>query len=412
MASGTQSIMVGTPIPATITIGTGHDTLALRISEDAYLGDAQFTVSVDGVQVGGVQTAMATHADNKDQTFIVLGNWGVGNHTVSVDFLNDLYAGTPQTDRNLYVDGASYDGTAAVGTLALLASGTQSITVGTPIPATITIGTGNDTLALRISEDAYLGDAQFTVSVDGVQVGGVQTAMATRADGQDQTFDVLGNWGVGSHNVAVDFLNDLYAGTPQTDRNLYVDGASYDGTVQPGDTLALLASGTQSFSVVSSTTYTEGSAGGSLTTVGNDTVQIGSGAVQINAEGPSVNVVGGSGAMTFIAHGGNDTISAGSGATTVSGSTGSLTFIDGVGNSNVTLGSGPGVFDFINGMAGGALTINDFIPGTDLLHLEGYSGTGIASEQVNGVATVITLTDTTKITLTGAVSPYPHSLFG
>ena len=237
------------------------------------------------------------------------------------------------------------------------------MTVGTPIPATITVGSGKSTLALEVSEDAYIGNAQFTVSVDGVQIGGVQTALAAHADSQDQTFKILGNWGTGTHTVAVDFLNDLYAGTPQTDRNLYVDGASYDGTVQSGDNLTLLNPGIQSFTAVSSTTFSEGIAGGNLTTTGNDTVMIGSGPVQINADGPSANVVGGLGAMTFIAHGGTDTIKAGSATTTVSGSTGSLTFIDGSGISKVTLGSGPAVFDFISGGSGGAITINDFIPG-------------------------------------------------
>ena len=412
MSGGTQSLTVGTPIPAPTVIGSGHDTIALDISEDYYVGNAQFTVSVDGVQVGGVQSAAALHDVGQMQTFDVMGNWGAGTQTVSIDFLNDLYAGTSQTDRNLYVDGASYDGMVATGSLTLLSSGTQSLKVGTAIPATTTVGTGSDTLALKVSEDYYLGNAQFTVNIDGVQVGGVQTVQAINADAQTQTFDVMGNWGTGSQSVSIDFLNDLYAGTPQTDRNLYVDGASYDGTVQSAGTLALMSSGTQSFEAVSSTKYAEGAAGGSVTTRGNDTVTIGSGAVQINAYGPSTDVIGGTGTMTFIAHGGNDTIKAGSGPSTITGATGPLTFTDGTGTAGITLGVGPAVFDFINGSAGGTVNINDFIPGTDLLHLQGYSGTGIASEQVVGGSTRITLTDNTKITLAGVAGSNAHSLFG
>ncbi|PPQ39016.1 CAP domain-containing protein [Rhodopila globiformis] len=47
-----------TPAPAAATVlGAGQDTLALSVSEDAWQGNAQFTVNVDGQQIGGVQTA-------------------------------------------------------------------------------------------------------------------------------------------------------------------------------------------------------------------------------------------------------------------------------------------------------------------------------------------------------------------
>ncbi|HYF06139.1 MAG TPA: PQQ-dependent sugar dehydrogenase, partial [Acetobacteraceae bacterium] len=41
------------------TIGTGPDALVLRISQDAFQGSAQYTIAVDGVQQGGIQTAGA-----------------------------------------------------------------------------------------------------------------------------------------------------------------------------------------------------------------------------------------------------------------------------------------------------------------------------------------------------------------
>jgi hypothetical protein len=101
---------------------------------------------------------------------------------------------------------------------------------------------------LQVSEDAYNGDAQFTVSVDGTQIGGTQTATALHAAGQSQTFDVLGTFASGSHTVAVHFLNDAYGGTSATDRNLYVTGASIDGTAIPGAMLTELSQGIQTFS--------------------------------------------------------------------------------------------------------------------------------------------------------------------
>jgi hypothetical protein len=90
-------------------------------------------------------------------------------------------------------------------------------------------GWGPDSLVLWVSQDFYKGDAQFTVSVDGQQVGGTFTASALRSSGQHDTLTLHGNWGAGAHTVTVDFVNDLWEGTPQTDRNLYVTQAEYNG---------------------------------------------------------------------------------------------------------------------------------------------------------------------------------------
>jgi Ca-dependent carbohydrate-binding module xylan-binding len=114
-------------------------------------------------------------------------------------------------------------------------------------PSTVTIGSGPDTLALEVSEDAWKGNAQFTVSVDNQQIGGTQTATALNSLGQTQIFDVQGTFAAGSHTATVDFLNDAYGGTPATDRNLYVVGASIDGSTVPVAMLSEYSQGPQSF---------------------------------------------------------------------------------------------------------------------------------------------------------------------
>ena len=237
------------PTGSSTVIGSGLDQLVLKISEDAYLGDALYTVSVDGVQIGGTLTAHASHAAGQDELITVQGNWAPGDHTVLVHFLNDRWDGTPQSDRNLYVDGATYNGVNdaagaignAIGQSFIFtdtSGGTTTPPPTTPPPpppsSSTVIGNGPDQLALKISEDAYLSDALYTVSVDGVQIGGTLTAHASHAAGQDELITVQGDWAPGDHTVLVHLLNDRWDGTPQTDRNLYVDGATYNEAVVRG----------------------------------------------------------------------------------------------------------------------------------------------------------------------------------
>ena len=317
------------------------------------------------------------------------------------------------TDHPLIVQVADPVGTTGVPIPAPIVPSPVVPTPVVPVPAKVIIGSGPDTIDLKIAEDAYRGNAQFTISVDGKQVGDAQTAQLSHAAGQAQDFVIQGSFGAGSHTVSVDFLNDLYAGTAATDRNLYVTGASFDGAAQPGDTLALYSAGTQSFKVVSSTTYNEGAAGGSVTTLGRDTVDIGTGNVTIHANGPSTTVFGGAGTMKFIAGSGNDTIQAGSGATIASGGSGTLTFTAAKGAAAVvTTGSGHEVFDLVQGQAGGTLAIFGFKSGADVIHLQGYAGTGVQSEVAYAGGTLVTLTDNTRIALAGFTYGSSHPVFG
>ena len=87
----------------------------LKVSQDAYQGSAQYTVKVDGAQVGGTFTASASHAAGQSDTLTLKGDWAAGGHQVSVEFLNDAWGGTAAADRNLYIDGATYNGVAVDG---------------------------------------------------------------------------------------------------------------------------------------------------------------------------------------------------------------------------------------------------------------------------------------------------------
>ena len=255
LAGGPQSFSFtgpNTPVataPATITLGSGPDTLELSVAEDAWQGNAMFTVSVDGQQVGGTQVAVASHAAGQSQLVDVLGNFGAGAHTATVNFINDSYGGSAAADRNLYVDGATIDGSnVANSSLALLAGGPQGFSFAAPVAAAPVAGPG-DTLVLDVSEDAWQGDAQFTVTVDGAQVGGVYTATASHAAGATTAVPLSGTWGPGAHTVGISFINDAWGGSAATDRNLYVDQVTYDGRAASGAPAALLSNGSANFLV-------------------------------------------------------------------------------------------------------------------------------------------------------------------
>lgn len=124
----------------------------------------------------------------------------------------------------------------------------------TPTIPVVTIGKGSNSLALEISQDAWEGNAQFTVLVDGQQIGGRQTvnAAALQANGLTQTFDVDGNFSAGSHVVTVDFLNAASGGAAGSGRALFLTGAAINGTVIAGATLTETIDGQQSFTFTES----------------------------------------------------------------------------------------------------------------------------------------------------------------
>ena len=111
-------------------------TLALHLSEDAYQGDAQFIVSVDGKAMGGAQAVTALHTLGKIQDFTVNDTFAAGTHDLSVSFINDAWGGTAATDRNLYVGSVDQNGTQlASSTGALFSNGSLHVPFTVPAAA-------------------------------------------------------------------------------------------------------------------------------------------------------------------------------------------------------------------------------------------------------------------------------------
>jgi hypothetical protein len=194
-------------------------------------------------------------------------------------------------------------------------------------PLVQTAGSGPDTLVLKINQEAWQGSAQYTVKVDGVQIGGTFTASALRASGQFDTLTLKGDWAAGAHKVEINFLNDGWGGSAATDRNLFVDSASYNGQAVSASKLNLTSQGAKTFS------FTE-------------------------AEAPVEGRV-------ITGTGGNDTLNGGTGRDTISAGSGNDTITGGKGSDILTGGSGADQFRFANG--DGADTITDFTLGEDRL---------------------------------------------
>ena len=115
------------------------------------------------------------------------------------------------------------------------------------LPVVVT-GAGPDSLVLNAAEQYFDGDAQFTVSIDGVQQGDTFTTIAQKSHGQSQAFIFNGTYAPGVHNVAVTFLNDAFGGNRWLDRNFSIKSATIDGQAIPGSKLNEGNNGTKSFS--------------------------------------------------------------------------------------------------------------------------------------------------------------------
>ncbi len=398
------------PAPGTV-IGSGSDTIVLTMSEDADgpVGaagrDATFTVNVDGQQIGGLQIVTAARSAGQTETFTFKGNFAPGQHNVSITFANnsmtagDKAAFNDGGDRNLYVDGVTYDNTAVSSTVTgIYVSGVLAadqaiygITDTTVVPAnapstptttppSVSVGTGADTLSLAVCEDPYAGNAQFTVSVDGKQVGGTLTTSAIEWEGQSQRFNLRGSWGNGPHTVAISFLNDTVGPVNSAgeydpvDRNLFINSVSYDGTVASTTATGLWNNGSVSFSVPSTKPPIATSPSSAATT---DTVRVTAGAATLAAtlngtpldgdifsltdSGIIQATLGSTATSVSLTGSAEIDLTGGSGRAIVAATSGQNVFTAGSGSIDISGGVGADSYVFHAGS--GALTIEDFSVG-------------------------------------------------
>jgi hypothetical protein len=120
-------------------VGNGQTALVFSLSEDAWHGDAQATISVDGQQLGGVCTISASHALNQTQKLSFLVTLSAGPHTASVAFLNDAYGGTAAADRNLYVSSIDVGAQRIATAATFYSNGAKSFAMPATVPANSTL---------------------------------------------------------------------------------------------------------------------------------------------------------------------------------------------------------------------------------------------------------------------------------
>ena len=119
--------------------------------------------------------------------------------------------------------------------------------VTTPAPAALTF---------HLSEDAWKGDARYSIAVDGKSLVTNATVTALKCLGQSQAISLKDVLAVGTHSVAVSFLNDAWGGTRTTDRNLYLTGIDLNSKAVAGTAASLMSTGTDHFQIVIPTSAT------------------------------------------------------------------------------------------------------------------------------------------------------------
>jgi aryl-phospho-beta-D-glucosidase BglC (GH1 family) len=213
--------------PASLATASGNDWLVLRLSEDSWLGDAQFTATIDGQALGPAQFVTSSHGH--EESFVFQGSFGSGPHILAVAFTNDAWGNASGMDRNLYLEGATFNGVDIQSAQAPFYSNmTKNFGIaGSDVDSASP--TGTDVLTLYLSEDAWQGDALFTASLDGKSLGPSQLVTSSHGLGQNEAFTFHGNFGSDPHDLVVSFINDAWGGSDITDRNLFVDNAVLNG---------------------------------------------------------------------------------------------------------------------------------------------------------------------------------------
>src|SRR6266851_4307657 len=181
-------------------------TVSVVVAGDAYLGNPQMALVVNGQQVG-TATVTASHGSGQWQTLTFSVAMPASMQTIGISFLNDAYGGGPTLDRNLYVDHIVVNGTtlnpqqgvfqdqwdpASTGSSALYNAGTltwNAALLGTSTEQPITAA--NQTaqtdaahaVTVNLLANAIDPNPGETLTVTGIDLTGTKGAVVLNSDG-------------------------------------------------------------------------------------------------------------------------------------------------------------------------------------------------------------------------------------
>ena len=172
-----------------------------------------------------------------------LAHTGAGTYTLSAASPATLTGELQQLSFLPTLSTSPAGNTATTGIVLAVAEG-QAATQGQSSVVTTSAGPPVTSVTVNLSQDYYQADAQCIITIDGRQVGGVQTIGAINAQGHLDALTFTGAFGVGTQAIGVTFLNDAYGGSSKLDSNLYVNGVALNGKAVNGTSAAIYANGT------------------------------------------------------------------------------------------------------------------------------------------------------------------------
>lgn len=360
--------------PQAISVGSGPDSIVLKVAQDYYQGSAHYTVSVDGVPIGGVLSAGALNGNGATDTVTVHGDWAAGAHTVTVNFVNDLHGGDWTLDRNLYVKDILFNGTDVLDTPAdLYGPGPVDFSVTKPGAAVAPPASfGGQDAKVAVGPATIGGETYTTYDATVAWSTGPAATLKPAAWQADYAtklaFDNFVQTNInlsaaGSRDLDVMLLDAKRGAVTLGDGNDSLTWVAHSNNTQIGNTMVIkTGAGDDTVKVttaaLSSLDDHNNSGNGGRFNPDYDgrystaDVTFGSGHDSVTVEGKVALLLHcGSGAATAVGGAGNDTVYAGAGTGDFTGGDGKDTYVLAPGN--------------------GAVTVDDFVSGQDVLHFTG-----------------------------------------
>jgi len=199
---------------------SGSEDTAIELSIGAALTDVDGSESLE-VTVAGVPSGaeLSAGVNNGDGTWTLQGS--------DLDGLTITPPPDSDADFTLSVSASSVEADTGDVEIVERAIGVEVAAVADD--PRLNVGPESE-ISFRVSGDHYKGDPKMRVLVNGERIGGAVTVTADHDAGEFQTVTIRGHFGGdGPQSVAVQYINDKWDGSEDTDRNLYVDYVEVNG---------------------------------------------------------------------------------------------------------------------------------------------------------------------------------------